>query len=439
MTERRVSIWVGIIVVFSIAALALMYGFLSRALETRRTYSFDVIFEDSQGIEPGAEVRMAGVRVGTVSAVSLTAGHKACVQLRIKRPVEIGHSFEISISRGLIVGDTVVQIMSAPKPYRIVKEGDTMYGVSTPRVGDILGQVSGVLDEMKSAAVSLSDLMKEPVIRTGFEQTIENINAASEHFSGLLRELEDAAVRNRGQIDETIAEIKGAATSMREVLDEVRNTIAESVSEEELQEMQKALARAAKNLDEATASLETLVTEHDVQSDIKTTLSNVREASGEAKELTGTLNEMATDVQKTTQSVGRIATESHFSVGFLSYLDQDRYRGDLDLWLAGSRKSYYRLGVWDAGEGNRANVQIGTWLEPNLGLRYGLYASRLGLGVDYKSREHGFSASLDVFRPNNPESELRLMQPITDDLSLVFGVEDFLHKNDPVFGLLYRK
>lgn len=439
MTERRVSIWVGLIVVFSIVALGLIYGFLSRTLEVRRTYSFDVIFDDSEGIEPGAEVRMAGVRVGTVTDIVLTDDHKARLTLRVRRGTEIGHNFSISISTGLIVGDKVVVIRAGPRPYRVVKQGDTLYGTRAPGVSDILGQVADVLSQMNQAGVSLSKLVSDPSIQAGFKDTIGNINAASEHFQRLLAELENAAVRNRGQIDDTFAEIKAAAASMKEVLEEVRLTIAESVSEEQLRQMQEALAGAAKNLERATSALEELVTEEEVQSDIRGTLSNVREASEGAKELTEKLNKMATSVEKTTESVGRIAKESEFSFGFFGYLDEHRYRGDLDLWLAGSPESYYRLGVWDAGETNKANAQIGKWIGPNLGLRYGLYGSRLGVGLDYRSTEHGFSASLDIYRPNDIRSELRLRQPITDELSLVFGVDDFLEKNKPLFGLEYRR
>jgi phospholipid/cholesterol/gamma-HCH transport system substrate-binding protein len=439
MTERRVSIWVGVIVVFSLVAFGLAYGFLSRALELRNTYTFDVVFDDSEGIEPGAEVRMAGVRVGTVTDVSLTEDQRARVTLRVRRGVEIGHNFRVSITAGLIVGDKAVVIRAGPKPYRIVGEGDTIYGRRAAGVGDILGQITGVLGDMKRAAVSLSSLVTDPAIQTGFKATIDNVTQASEHFQGLLGELENAAVRNRGQIDDTFAEIKAAAASMREVLDEVRRTIDESISEDQLRQMQEALAKAAKNLEDATSALQKLVTEDEVQSDVRTTLSNVRDTSTQAKELTEKLNRMATSAEKTTESVGRIAKESELSFNFFGYMDEHRYRGDLDLWLAGSPQTYYRLGVWDAGETNRANVQIGRKLSQDLGIRYGLYGSRLGVGLDYWSPEHGFRASLDVYRPNDIRSELRLKQPITDDLSLVFGIDDFLEKNKPLFGLEYRR
>jgi len=107
------------------------------------------------------------------------------------------------------------------------------------------------------------------------------------------------------------------------------------------------------------------------------------------------------------------------------------------LYFPGGRDAYYRVGAFDLGEENGLIAQFGTKLNDTLGLRYGLYDDKLGVGLDYMAPSGYPRITLDAYRPNDPHWDLRFWHSISRDWSLLFGVNDLGQGNSPLVGLAY--
>lgn len=83
MSRRIALAVVGLAVVLVVALLAWPRD--DGAAEDRRVV--EVVFDSARGVSPGSAVKVAGARVGAVSAVELTAKHRALVTLEVDRGV----------------------------------------------------------------------------------------------------------------------------------------------------------------------------------------------------------------------------------------------------------------------------------------------------------------------------------------------------------------
>jgi hypothetical protein len=114
-----------------------------------------------------------------------------------------------------------------------------------------------------------------------------------------------------------------------------------------------------------------------------------------------------------------------------------RFRTDVDATIPlGPQK--LTLGLYDAFESNRLNAQLHRDLGPTLGLRYGAYASKPSLGVDFRGTSQ-LGLRTDLYGINEPKFDVRLRYDFGGWASAWAGVEDLLGRNKPAAGVSVRR
>ncbi|MDT7545867.1 MAG: phospholipid/cholesterol/gamma-HCH transport system substrate-binding protein, partial [Actinomycetota bacterium] len=86
MSTLRAGIKMALFTVVTLLATALLAATIANT-DNRPTSSYGAVFVDAVNLNPGDEVRLAGVRVGSVSAVQLYEGTKAKVTFGVDRAV----------------------------------------------------------------------------------------------------------------------------------------------------------------------------------------------------------------------------------------------------------------------------------------------------------------------------------------------------------------
>ncbi|MBC7289678.1 MAG: MCE family protein, partial [Armatimonadetes bacterium] len=103
-----------LVVVIAVTGVALYLGGLWARVGT---YVIMVRFADAGTVEPGADVMLAGVRVGTVASVELAAdevnwpGRPVRMKLAIKREVKIPRGYEFGIAQGGLLGTRYIAVV----------------------------------------------------------------------------------------------------------------------------------------------------------------------------------------------------------------------------------------------------------------------------------------------------------------------------------------
>jgi phospholipid/cholesterol/gamma-HCH transport system substrate-binding protein len=132
-SHTKTEVMVGAFVMCGIAALAyLSVSIGSLELLPQDRYVVQARFSSVGGLKPGAPVRIAGVKVGTVSALGLR-DYKAAADLSIRRSVELPRDTIASIRTDGLLGNAFVSLSPGGS-------------LQTLRPGDLLAQTEPSID-----------------------------------------------------------------------------------------------------------------------------------------------------------------------------------------------------------------------------------------------------------------------------------------------------
>lgn len=125
MTEKRSEIFVGAVV------LAVAVGFLIYLLQATGLgvggdrYNVTASFRSAEGISVGTEVRLAGVKVGSVSAVSLDAQtYRAITEISVDKDVLIPDDSAVIVAAEGLLGGNFVEIIPGGSPFNVEEGGE---------------------------------------------------------------------------------------------------------------------------------------------------------------------------------------------------------------------------------------------------------------------------------------------------------------------------
>ena len=93
----------------SLVYISLQFGEFS-IFSLQKTYTVVGLFDNVSGLKKGAVVEMAGVKIGTVSSITLNANDRARVAMQIDKEVKISEDSMASIKTQGIIGDKYVKI-----------------------------------------------------------------------------------------------------------------------------------------------------------------------------------------------------------------------------------------------------------------------------------------------------------------------------------------
>ncbi len=459
----RSEIKVGIIVTAGILALIGIYWFLGGL----GLYPLYAVFPTAQKLDKGALVRMAGVKIGMVTSTGLTRDNKARVDLRIDNGISISTDSVARVTTGAFIGDFYVEI-SPGKREAMLKGGDRIRTGTFAQPDKILQQVSEILKELRTSTRGLNQILGDEDILATVKQTVEAMRQASTEASRLavaangivsgaapdvariLKNLDNAtlgATRISSQLEDMVAtEVR---PNVRATLEQARQTTQKldaaimqaqeliagfkgstGTLETTLGSVSQTAAEAKDlmaNLKEASAGARSIATDEQLRQDIKAAVHNAAIASEQLKDLTEALNKKYGQGRNTPAQRSAVP-ESGFVTNALWNTDCGDYRVDANYTLPWAGNSFYRAGVRDIGEDTGANLQAGRTFGPT-SVRYGLYASRLGVGVD-RQVSKSLLISGDVFRPNRPEMELRGILQTGGSVGIYGGVHDLFHGSD---------
>ncbi|MBI3313509.1 MAG: MCE family protein [Candidatus Omnitrophica bacterium] len=178
MKPARNEIKVGIFVILGFIMLTLIVFFISGAYLFRPGYALTATYEYVSILDKGAPVRMAGVRVGEVSKVTLFFDQelgktRVKVKLFIAKGVEIRENYTFEIRGAHILSEPHIEITPQPGSEPFLKPGSEIMGITPVPMEDLFKQMS--------------------TIGSDLEVVLENVQESTESFNSILGKV------NRGE------------------------------------------------------------------------------------------------------------------------------------------------------------------------------------------------------------------------------------------------
>ena len=209
--------------VFS-AILIFFYGlrFLQNESLQKSTFSFKVIFNNSQGIDISDDVRMLGKKIGRVSGTEII-GQNIAVKLNIDNSYsfKIPIDSDIEITQSDLMGSKFVSIYPGSDKENFILPDETILGVST--------EVASLTEDVSRFAKKINDTygqkQKEQV-----KNTINNIESASSQIDSFIsKNIDFITDKDKEHLHSLLLNIDSASSYLSQLLNDESENIKNSI------------------------------------------------------------------------------------------------------------------------------------------------------------------------------------------------------------------
>ena len=478
---------VGVVVVAAAAILVAAYVLLQSAGVIGNTYPVRVEFDNAQGVTKGTDVQMAGVKIGDVEDVTLAPDNRALLTLRIKQKYQIPPHAEIRLaSTGLLTTPIVAIIPPQQGPV----ERGVLQGTAPPTLDQLMPQAQRLLTNLTGLTQSLQGILGDRQLIRNLKRSTENLAEVSERGKAIAMNLEETSVsgreiaaevsergkaiamnlqetsvsgreiaarfkqttahldrtaallqqtvgENRARLGQTITAVNDTVVAMKGLVDQVASVVGDPRVKNSLRDTLANVDQTTANLSKLSANLEKLSADRQLNEDLRATVSNTRLTTEEAQKLLARFNQMLGSGRRRASAAREKVEHAAVTVDLAEQTRPGRAQLDLNAFFPDGPGRFYRVGFSDLTETNRVNLQFG---QPLLGssVRFGLYASRLGVGLDVGAPAHPhFSA--DMYSLADPRLDLRARAGIRPGLDLTLGVQSVFRSNKPTVGVTWRR
>ncbi len=460
---------VGLLVVVFGVLLVAGFQFLGKSVFAQPTDEYYAELESVEGISEGTKVLMAGVPIGTVRRVELTDDVRAKLVLAIDRGVRIPEGSRAAIPTALIgFGDgTLLVLPPARLSGRHVSPGSTLAGSKLSLLEGMFPELGESVSALNETLKATQDLIADRELRDRLTSLLSTTEETVAQFGRLATNIQGVVVTNQASIKSAMGDLAAAMESVRQTAELAANLAGDERWQQSAGEILDSLSRTATKAEELLTSVNEFVNDPELRNPLTASIKNVETITESGtrvatnaeeiskngiaitknvEELTlkaNALADQASDVlEKIKGFFDRVPGSSSFqgvetsmSLHRDNFLDRFRTDFEAEVPISGGR---VHLGIFDAFEANRLNVQFGKDLGSNVRLRYGVYASKPGAGVDFtvapRLRIQG-----DLYDLNNPMLDLRTRIDFGNGLLGWVGMNSVFDRNAFTVGLGIRR
>lgn len=470
MTVMQAAWKVGGFVIVFAALLVFAYALLERSFFKKPADVYYASFSDAGGVATGSAVLLSGVKVGQVEKVELVTPNEAKMTLTIDKGTQIPIGSVVVVPASFIsIGDVRLLIVPPPKSTAFLVPGDTLSGkLGTPLEG-ILPDTSKTMLEVNKTLVALQDLLSDKGLKKQLSDLMVTVTDTSKKFGGVATRVDGLIAQNQNKFGSLLTTTGQALKDMQAVSAEVRKLVASG-------ELQGKTTALLDNLNAAViqgktlvADMQGFVNDPEMRDSLKGTMANFKimsesgtkiaadaeimaangvEISAETKALMVKANKLAEQVSELVDKFNKtvdkfsgpaksITTGIEVETTLAHESGPGHIRTDANVFFPVGKKKVM-VGLWDAFESNKINLQLVQPVNDKLGLRYGAYASKPGIGVDYDLASR-LGLRGDLFGLNDPRLDLRLGYKFDSGVMGWAGLNNVFGRNTPSIGVTVRK
>ena len=463
---------VGLLVVVFVGLLVATYAVLEKSFFAKPTDDYYVVFDNAGGLEPGARVLFAGVQIGAVTKVELITAGQAQATIAVEKNYQIPVGSRAVLPTSFIsIGDRQVEIMPPPNAEKVamLKPGDKIPGSLASPLANLIPNSEKTVEELNKTLVAFRELVQDPELKKSLTSLMGSSEKTAASFGGLADRMDALLARNTDQFETMLATTATSLENLQAVSYQVRKLVESGDIQDRTVKLLDNLNAAVESGQKLVAEMSSLAGDPEMRSNMKETLANVKTmsesgtriasnaetitqngvtVSDEAVKLARKANELAEKVDslietfKTTlerfKSGGTgLVNDTHFTADLVRETDPGRLRTDLNVIFPFGQERL-QVGLYDAAESNKLNLQFGRDVSKSMALRYGVYASKPAVGVDYALAPR-LNLRSDLFGLNEPQLDFRLAYQYGQDLSAWLGIERIFQRPMAAFGIGIKK
>lgn len=464
---------VGLLVIVFGSMLVGAYAVLGQNLWAEKPDLYYAELNDAGGVTPGTRILLSGVKVGTVRKVELASAETAKMTLALDSGTKIPQGTSVKIPSSFIgFGDTPIQLVPGKGPGEVAV-GSTLAGKKTTALESVMPEAKDTLAALESTLKETQLMLKDARSLLNDKQLYGNVNklmATTERTVGqygkLAGRMDRLIAQNQGKLGDALTMATGAMSDIRKSTQIISKLLEDGKLTDQTTALLENLNQTTEKAGKLIDNLNAFVEDPELRGPLQRTAANVEKITDSGTRMTGDLEKMAkngvtitentatltakaneladetkTVLQQVQKLLGKAPSPGKIKVeGGLDLVRTERpgyYRTDLEAKIDFSNNRLY-AGLYDAFESNKVTLQLGKSLDPKTELRYGIYASKPGLGVEY-ALARGLYLRGDFYDINNPRADLRARYSLGGGAFGWLGVDQAFKKNRFLVGVGFRK
>lgn len=463
----------GLVLLFAAMGVGVM-AILGRGIFELKTASYKIIFSDAGGLAEGSRVTLSGVLVGRVEKMTLESPGRAVAIIAIDDKVSIPSGSEAILPASFIsIGDLEVRLQ--PGEGSPLSPGAEIPGRVTSPLETFMPDSSKTMAKLDETLASLNRLLNDQELKgavTGLassgQKALDAGTQTATSVGKLVNRMDGVMAQSQGEFKTILATTKRTMGEVEGLVGEFSRIAKKGELEKETLALLTQLKEAAQQGNKLVAEMNKLVGDQEMQASMKTTLANAstmsesgtkiaknfEEISATGIEASKNVNELMKKANGLADEMGGLLEQFKKTLGGVkggaASLSQIEFEGDISTGTNSGTirtdlnaivplgKEKLRLGMFDAFESNRFNLQLQRPIAEGLDLRYGVYASKPGVGVDYRLAPSWMLRG-DLFGLNDPRLDLRLRYDFSGNLYGWVGLDRALSNSVPVVGVGIRR
>lgn len=452
------------------------YKILGKSMFAPETNQYEADFDDAGGLSAGSKVVMAGVPIGQVTKVELAGPRSAIVSLAIEKEYQIPVGSVAVLQTALIgIGDRQVEIAPPVAPTgQYLKPGDRFKGVKRSALQTILPESDQMLGQINDTLAAVKQVLNDRELKGKVEGAVDETklliaktNKMIDSFTNLSNRVDLLLAQNQATVRRMLREGVDVLTSVRKTSAEIAKLADAGKFEKRIDVLLENMNKTIANGNLLVEDMRGLVTDPELRRSMEEILAN-------AKEMTTSGTKIATNAEKMSEN-GVVVSEKAIEIAdkaskladeaseliqsfkkTIEKLPAAPKGADIQASMTvtrNTRPNYWRtdfeasaaigkqrvhLGLWDAFESNKLNLQLGQPFGEGSELRYGMYAGKPGVGVDFRLSPL-VSLRGDLFGFNEPRFDLRARIDLGKDWTGWVGIDRVFEKNSPSIGIGIRR
>ncbi|MCX6382394.1 MAG: MlaD family protein [Armatimonadetes bacterium] len=491
MNDRGHIIKVGLFVTLGCVVFGVLYIYLGHFQSN--SYQVKVSFKNAQGLLRQSHVRMQGVNVGEVVGVDLNTDTPLAngefptptVTLAIKNKYSIPINSTFKIVSGILITNPQIEITPSNSNDKLPKDSTASVkgleaggvldalspelsqavsninrsftaltdklGSSYTKIDKILDQTHTLLKTGTDTILATKSLVGDPQIRLKLTATLSNFEQASgearlaakqlrvqfngilTNGSGTLQELKESMLNLFDRLDTTLDDANA-----------VVKRITEQVTDPRLQQSLQETADLARvtlaRFNQLASDMHQFIGDPQLQGDMKQIVTNLKNATAQGEEAVSKVNSFLgkfSDNKPGELLRGKLP-KVELLTNISERMDPERFRMDIEARVNFNKNSMLNVGLFDLGQDTRLTFQAGQrTMNGDLLTRYGLYASKLGAGMEYNLTPN-IQIRGDIYDTLHPRLDFRTLFRVNNNAFVWLGADGVGRHSSPILGVQYK-
>jgi phospholipid/cholesterol/gamma-HCH transport system substrate-binding protein len=460
---------VGLLVVVFGVLLVGAYQILGRKMFAPKTTTLYAELEDVTGVNVGAPVLMSGVKIGAVSKVELTHPKLARLTMEIDETARIPMDSSVQVPTPLLgFGDNPVHVIPGTLTGGTIAEGTVLRGTRLSAFEGILPDLDTTVEELNKTLVAMQDFVGDGTLKNNINRLTDSAVKTIDRFGALAGNVEGLVADNRGAIAQSMKSVQLAMLDVQRSATLARGLLEDPRWKDEASALLTSMNATVQKANEVLGSVDALINDPNIRQPIHESLANAKtitesgtRIAASAEKITEEGIVISKNITSLTQKANELADETRTvlkkiqdffnrvpSTGGLRGVEAGmdliretepaHWRTDVSAKIPIGGGSNLHMGVFDAFESNKLTLQLGKPYMSTNEYRYGIYASKPGVGVDLQlARNLKFKG--DLYDINDPRLDIGVRYEFKNGLLGWLGFNRLFDRNSVYAGLGFRK